>query len=67
MGFMFERTIVVGPQVTVNRLCYDSGAGPDFATTQYRDRVCNLGLSTKVVTDEYGSGDELLLHGYGNA
>lgn len=28
-------------------------------------RVWNLGCRPKVVTDDYGSGDELLLHGMG--
>ena len=32
-----------------------------FATTQYGDRV----WATKVVTDDYGSGEELLPHGMG--
>jgi hypothetical protein len=40
MGFMFGKTIVVGPlEMTVNRLCYDSGAGLDFAIIRYEDRV----------------------------
>jgi hypothetical protein len=64
---MFGKTIVVGPlQMTVNRLCYDSGAGLD--SQPYGTEIgFGPGLSTKVVTDGYGSGEELLLHGMGNA
>jgi hypothetical protein len=59
--YVQKRTIVVGPlQMTVNRLCYDSSAGMDFATRQYGDRGFGPGLSTKVGTDGYGSGEEFL-------
>jgi hypothetical protein len=49
MGFMFGKTIVVGPlQMTVNRLCYDSGAGLDFATIRYGDKGLGLGCRPKL-------------------
>jgi hypothetical protein len=65
-GLCSERTIVVGPlQMTVNRLCYGSSAGVDFATTQYGDGVWGRGCRPKVATDDCGSGEEVLLHGVG--